>query len=335
MPDLTFAAPKLMLLLALVPLVGLIYLAVDQGRAHLATAFASPGTMPSVAPRRPRWRRHVAPLAYALALAALVVASARPQVTVAVEQESATVLLVTDQSRSMEAEDVEPDRLTAARRAAQSFLERLPDDARAGVVTYDDTVRRVEPPTTDRALARAALDSIEAGGGTATGDALQTALGLVAVAAEDSAGDGGESGRESGDGRSPAAIVLLSDGISRHGSDPLDAADAAADADVPVYTVALGTDVGTVEVPRPRTGGTRTVEVPPDRETLAEIASLTGGRALETDDAAELDSIYRELATRVTTEDEEREVSAAFAGVGALLLALGALSSLRWFGRLP
>jgi Ca-activated chloride channel family protein len=324
MPEVTFATPQLLALLAVVPFAGLVYLAAQEGRGASAAAFATPATLPSAVPRRPRWRRHVAPLAYGLALTALILACARPEVTVAVSTESATVVLVSDQSRSMEAADVAPDRLTAARDAALAFLDRLPADARAGVVTYDDAVRRAEAPTTDRSVTTEALESMRAQGGTATGDALDAALGLVE---SEPAAPVGEDGP-------PAAIVLLSDGISRHGRDPLDVARAVAEADVPVYTIALGTDAGTVEVERPN-GDTRTVEVPPDRQTLAEIAALTGGRALETGDAGELDAIYDELATSVTTEDERREVSAAFAGGGALALLLGALASLRWFHRIP
>ncbi|NLT07123.1 MAG: VWA domain-containing protein [Solirubrobacterales bacterium] len=324
MPEIEFAAPELLALLALVPLAALVYLAAQQARAARESAFAAPATLPSAVPRRPRWRRHLAPLAYAVALTALVVALARPEVTVAVSKESATVVLVTDQSRSMEAADVAPDRLTAARESALAFLDRLPADARAGVVTYDDAVRRVEAPGADRAAATDALRSLTAQGGTATGDALETALGLIEAGPE----------RQAADGAAPGAIVLLSDGIARHGRDPLEVAREARDAGVPVYTIALGTDAGTVEVARPN-GTTRTIAVPPDRDTLAEIARLTGGRSLETADADELAAIYDELATTVTTEDERREVSSAFAGGAALLLLLGGLGSLRWFGRLP
>lgn len=338
MPELTFATPELLALLALVPLAALLYMAADQGRANAAAAFASPATMPSVAPRRPRWRRHVPVVLYGLGLTALVLAVARPEATVAVTKETATVVLVSDQSRSMEAEDVAPNRLTAARRAARSFLDRLPDDARAGVVTYDDAVRRVEAPAVDRSRAIDALDTMVATGGTATGDALDTALRLIeTVGAQDGATEPGGPGDPADEGegqRSPGAIVLLSDGIASQGRDPLEVAAELADADVPVYTVALGTDYGTVEVERP-SGESRIVAVPPDRETLERIAELTGGRSLETGDAAELDSIYRDLATTVSTEDEQREVTAAFAGAGALALLLGAIASLRWFGRLP
>lgn len=324
MPEVTFATPQLLALLAVVPFVGLIYLAAQEGRGASAAAFATPATLPSAVPRRPRWRRHLPPLAYAVALTALILACARPEVTVAVSEESGTVVLVSDQSRSMQAADVAPDRLTAARDAALAFLDRLPEDARAGVVTYDDAVRRVEAPAAERGRTTAALGSLRAQGGTATGDALDTALGLIESEPAPPAGEDGP----------PAAIVLLSDGISRHGRDPLEVARAVADAGVPVYTIALGTDAGTVEVERPN-GETRTIDVPPDRATLAEIAALTGGRSLETGDAAELDEIYGELATTVTTEEEQREVSAAFAGGGALALLLGALASLRWFHRIP
>jgi len=135
--------------------------------------------------------------------------------------------------------------------------------------------------------------------------------------------------------RPPAAILLLSDGKSTRGRNPIEAARDARRQKVPVYTVALGTPNGTIEVPHPSGRGTLSREVPPDPAALREIAQITGGRTFTATAADELDAIYERLGSQVSHKDEKREVTAAFAGGALLLIGFGALLSLRWFGRLP
>jgi Ca-activated chloride channel family protein len=292
-----------------------------RGRTS-AAAFARPALMPAVLPRRAGWRRHAPPVLYALALAALILALARPQATVAVPAEQATVVLATDFSGSMEATDVRPSRLRAAQHAAERFLERVPHDVRVGAVAFNDHARLVQSPTTDRGLLRDALAGLRPSGGTATGDALDLALRAARRPAR------------RGDRPPPAAIVLLSDGTSIRGRDPLAAARDAARARVPVYTVALGTDAGTITVPD-GAGGQRTERVPPDPESLRRMAEISGGRFYAAAGDQELDTVYERLGSQVTKRPERREVTAAAAG-GALLLVLSAAGlSLRWFGRVP
>jgi Ca-activated chloride channel homolog len=317
-----FQAPLMLLGLALVPLALWLYAASETRARRLGAAFSRPAVSPSVVRGRAGWRRHGAPLLYGLALVALMVALARPQVTVAVPVEQATVLLVTDHSGSMQAADVKPSRLEAARVAAGRFLDKVPRRVRVGAVAFNHAARLVAAPTTDRDRVRRTLAALEPSGGTATGDALTVALRVATQRPR------------SGAKRPPAAIVLLSDGKSVRGRNPLAAARDARRAGVPVYTVALGTDVGTIVVPR-ASGASETRRVPPDRQSLRRIAQLSGGRTFAAGDAAELRAVYERLGSQVATRRERREVTAAAAG-GALLLVLGAAGlSLNWFGRIP
>jgi len=318
----SFAAPLFLLALLAIPLAVAAYMSFERRRRAGERAFASPDTMPSVAPVRPGWRRHAPMAAYAVALTGLAIALARPEATVAVPDGQAAVILATDRSVSMSARDVKPTRLEAARRAASRFLGEVPDDARVGSVVYNDRVRDVETPSTDRARVREALEDLRPRGGTATGDALAASLAALERAR----------GR-SGGKRAPAAIVLLSDGFATAGRDPFAVAREARRDGVRVHTVALGTDSGEIE----RRTRRRTVRrrVPPDRESLRQIAELSGGRAFATADELELDAVYEELGEQLGTREERRELTAGFTGLAALMLAAGGLMSLRWFGRLP
>ncbi|MBN1528693.1 MAG: VWA domain-containing protein [Thermoleophilaceae bacterium] len=318
----SFASPGFLALLLLLPLAALAYLRIERGRRRQAEAFAAPGMLASVAPRRPGWRRHAPMWLYGIAIAVLAVALARPQATVAVPVERASVVLAIDESGSMEARDVRPSRLAAARRAAGDFLDDVPRRVRVGAVIFNHHVRSAEAPTTDRAEVEASIAGLRSSGGTATGDALDSSLRLIAAT--------------DGDDRRPppAAIVLLSDGESTHGRDPVPVARLAAKRKIPIYTVALGTDTGTIQVQRP--DGSRTTErVPPDRDTMRQIARISSGRYYEAADAPELSAVYERLGSQVSTRPEEREITAAFAAGAVLLMMGGGAASLRWFGRLP
>jgi Ca-activated chloride channel homolog len=318
----SFQAPLFLLALVLVPVAIGIYLLVERRRKAGAERFASPALMPSVAPWRPGARRHLPLLLYTVALAAVAVALARPETTVAVAEERAAVILTTDTSGSMEARDVDPSRMTAVRRAALEFLDQAPDELRVGAVAFNHSVRSIEAPRAERADVRALLEELRPSGGTATGEGLAAALGMVNR-------EGARDGR-----RPPAAIILLSDGASTHGRDPIQVAREAARARVPVYTVALGTDSGTIEV-EGRSGATVTRPVPPDREAMRRIATISGARTFNADEREQLNAVYERLGSQVATREEQREVTAAFAAGAAVLLLAGGAMSLRWFGRLP
>jgi len=308
----SFAAPLHLAALLVLPLLALAWAAARRRRRRFAIRHPGARTVAAVAGRAPAWPRRVAPALLGLAAAALALALARPQTTVAVPVERASVMLVTDQSGSMLADDVEPTRLAAAQDAARAFLDQVPDGLLVGALSYSSGVGAALEPTADHDAVRDAIDALRAEGGTATGDALLAALDRLEA-------------RRGDDGRvAPAAIVLLSDGATTQGSDPVQAAERAARLGIPVFTVALGTPEGTVQVP-----GGQVLRVPPDPETLATIAQRSGGQAFSVEDAGELDRVYEELGSRIGTREERREVTVAFAGAGLLLLAGGLGAGLR------
>jgi Ca-activated chloride channel homolog len=323
----TFREPAVLLGLALVPVAMLAYVAIQARRRREAAAFGNPTLMPNVVTARPGWRRHLPAALLLLALTAMILAIARPQRSVAAPQRAATVVLVNDVSGSMRAEDVEPDRLTAAVESAKVLVDKTPDNFRLGLVTFSDYAQQIVAPTTDRGAVNGALERMTADGGTAMGDGL--ARGLETAQTPVPTQDG------KGTRKLPAIMVLLSDGKQTLGvDDPLDIAAKARDARIPIYTIALGTQSGEV-VQQDPFGFVQRIPVPPDKETLREIAQMTGGRFFEAVSTKDAEGIYGRIGTRLTSRPEKREVTVAFAGGAfALLLAGGALS-LVWFGRLP
>jgi Ca-activated chloride channel family protein len=317
----SFAAPLVLLALLALPVLAVAYLREQRSRRAGAAAFASPAVQSSVAPRRPGWRRHLPMLALLLAVILLILAAARPQRTVAVPIERASIMLATDVSGSMTATDVQPSRLVAAKQAARRFVQQVPARVNVGVMAFNNTARILQSPTQDRAAVNDAINSMTPSGGTATGNAITTATNTLSRAP----GQGGK--------RPPAAIVLLSDGASTSGSDPVVAAQAARKLHIPVYTVALGTQQGTITVPR-RGGGTVTQHVPPDAAALAQIARASGGASFTAQTASGLKQVYAKLGSQLGHKDEKRQITTAFAGGAAALLLSGLGMSLAWFGRL-
>jgi Ca-activated chloride channel homolog len=308
----SFAAPLFLLGLLIIPLGAAAQLLAQRRRRRFAVRFPGAPVVAAAAPAAPAWRRQVPAALLALAAAGLVTALARPETTVAVPVEQASVVLVTDTSRSMEATDVAPSRLSAARSAAERFLDEAPEDLRVGAVAYSDVARILQPPTVEHEQVRGALAGLVADGGTATGDGLDAALRSLEP--------------EQGGRRPPAAVVLLSDGESTTGSDPLAAAREAGRLGVPVYTVALGTPEGIVDGQLP---------VPPDPEALRQIAQASGGQAFEASDGDQLAAVYESLGSRLGTRMETREITAGFAAAGLLLLVGAVAASVRRHGRLP
>lgn len=317
----TFAAPLVLLALLALPLLLAWYLQLQRDRRAAAAAFAAPRLHGSVAPRRPRWRRHLPMLAFAFALALLVLAAARPQRTVAVPVKRAAIMLATDVSGSMQAVDVAPSRLIAAKRAARAFLGQVPGNVEVGVLEFNQHAKVLQPPTRDRGAARSAIDQMAISGGTATGDAIAAAVGALQAVP-------GQSGH-----RPPGAIVLISDGASTSGRDPVEAAQAARRLHIPVYTVALGTYGGTIHA-YDRKGLAHVVRVPPDPASLGRIARASGAQSFTAGDAAGLKTVYQRLGAQLGHRTTHRQVTAAFAGGALALLVLGAGASLGWFGRL-
>jgi Ca-activated chloride channel family protein len=230
-------------------------------------------------------------------------------------------MLANDVSSSMTATDVRPSRLVAAQRAAERFLAGAPSSVQVGQIEFARRPILLQSPTADHSLTRAAIAQLRpGGGGTAIGDAIATALHVLTTLAP------------KGAKRPPSAIVLLSDGTSNVGINPLTAAREAKAQHIPIYTIALGTPNGTIPIKR----GSQTINtpVPVSAEELGQIASSSGGRAYTASDSAKASAVYAELATRLGHKKVKRELTADFAGGGLVLLLLGSALSLRWFGRL-
>jgi len=336
----SFAWPLALVLLLLVPVVAFAYVAAQRRRARYAVHFTNLDLLANIVDETPAWRRHVPPVLYIGALAALIIALARPEITVSVPREEGTVILVTDISGSMNAQDVEPSRLAAAQDAAAVLIDDLPENFRVALVTFSTGVQTRVMPTTDREEVLDALYSLWANGGTAMGDAIMHALDLARLELQARDGNGQQPSptpsqqRDPGED-SPIVVVLLSDGYNTAGSaDPIQAADEAADFGLPVFTIALGTQNGVVQIPD-ASGVLRSVRVPPDEETLEEIAERTGARFFSAPDADELRGIYEDLGSRIGHDREQREITPAFIAAALVALAAGGGLALFWFNRFP
>ena len=338
----SFEWPALLWGLVLVPLVLIIYIIIQRRRMRYAVRFTNLNLLANLVPRFPGWRRHLPPAFFVLALGALLLGLARPQATVEVPREEATVVMAMDTSGSMEATDVSPDRLSAAQEAAETFLGRMPEELRVGLVSFSSRAQALSLPTSEHAQVSEALDSLRAGGGTAMGDGLARATEIGRSSVEDDAEresaqqaprseESAAAAPESSEGDAPLAVILLSDGTNTTGdTEPLQIASEAQELGIPVFTVALGTSEGVVETP---TG--EQVPVPPDENTLRQIADTTGGSFFASASEADLVRVYEDLGSQIGFVEEQQEITVAFVGAAlALLLAGGALSML-WFQKLP
>ena len=314
----SFGSPLGLLALLVVPVGAALYVAARHRRRRHALRFPAVATLAGVLPGVKPWRRRVPLALLALAAVALAVALAKPQRSVAVAVDNASVVLVMDASRSMLSQDVAPTRIDAARKAALSFVDKVPSGLQLGLVGYNTVPFLAEGPTLERDRVRSGIESLQADGGTATGDALAEALKRL------------QQRKDAQGRRAPAAIVLLSDGKSTDGRDPVEVARQAGRLGIPISTVALGTAEGVVP------GGPfgAPLSVPPDPETLRQIAAASKGDAFQVGEAGQLNDVYRRLGSQLGTRREDREVTAAFAGAGLLLLLGAAALGTRWRARL-
>jgi Ca-activated chloride channel family protein len=332
----SFGSPYLLLLLLLVPAVAALAVWFERRSSRYAVAFTNLELLAAVAPARRPLRRWLPLALFLLALAFASAAIARPRASVAKPADQATVVLLVDVSGSMRAADVKPSRLGAAQNAMEKFVARVPNRVKVGLVSFSTEPNVLVIPTTDRAILGEGIGLLSPEAGTAIGDGLAIAV-QVAKAAVGSAPRGR-------DGKRPAAIILLSDGAQTRGTlAPLQGADRARDAGIRVYTVALGTDHGTLGV-GPFGGygfggggggfGQR-FSVRPDPVTLAAISRETGGKTYRAESAQKVNDVYKELGSSIVSRHATREVSSWFAGLAALLL-LGSLGAARVTGeRLP
>ncbi len=319
----SFDWPLVLTALAALPILVAVYLDRDKRRVASQARFGNPDLLPNVVDRAPGRMRYLPPLVLLVALVFMIVGVARPHATVSVPREEATIVLAMDVSRSMKATDVEPTRLDAARVAAKTFLDEVPEKFRVGVVSFATRAVVGVPPTEDRALVATALDTL-----SSRGKGRRSATRSRSRSAWDNR-------RRPSAAVPPRAIVLISDGARDGGQvEPAEAAQQAKRRGVPVYSVLVGTPDGVVE--EELTGGfTRIIRVPPSPETLEQVATTSGGEFFAAPDAEALSRVYEELGSRLGTREQDREITDVFAALAAGLLLIAATISAFLFQRVP
>jgi Ca-activated chloride channel family protein len=316
-----FNSPVWLLALIPVALLLLAYLVLQLRRKKYVAKFSNLQLLGSVAPKRPGWRRHLTFVLLVGGLAVLALGVAEPTADVRVPRDNATVILAIDVSLSMEATDVLPNRLEAAKTAAKTFVGLLPKRINLGVVSFAGTASLLVPPTLDRTAATRAVEGLQLRESTAIGEAIFTGLDAIAAFNQQTASEGGEP--------PPARIVLLSDGTNTVGREPLpEAVPAAQKAHVEVSTIAFGTDSGTV------TNQGETIPVPSDKQTLAAIAAKTGGTFHTATSVEELKKVYDNIGSQIGYTTQNKIISWRFMVAGLLVLLVAGASSLLWAGRL-
>lgn len=315
----TFQWPIPLVLLLTLPLLIALYVWVLRRPSRQPAMHTQVALLVVATQRAGRWRRHVPAALFGLALAAVIIALARPVAPLPVPASQNTVVLSIDVSRSMLADDLPPTRIDAAKIAAREFVQALPKGLKVGLVTFSSYATLVVPPTADRTRVLEAIDLLTTEFATAIGDGLLEAVWALP-------------GRERPPNAStppapprqpviPGTVVLLSDGQSNRGTLPQDAARIAREQEVKVYSVGIGTPEGTF-----LTLGGRSIWVRLDEDTLREVAEITGGSYYRANTASELRQVYRQLGRVIGWEYKPTEVSgiAAFAAAALLLGALGA-----------
>jgi len=317
---LTFLQPSLLFVLLGVLALAVAYVAMQFRRRTYAVRFTNVDLLDSVAPRRPGWRRHMPAVLFLLALTSLVTAVARPATDVKVPRERATIIVAIDTSLSMQADDVTPSRIQAAKDAAKSFVDLLPPKINVGLVTFNGVAQIRVTPTADRVAVKQAIDETQLGERTAIGEAIFASLDALKSAPP---GPKGEA--------VPARIVLMSDGETTTGRPDAEGAAAAKKAHVPVSTIAFGTDHGTITVP----DQAQPVDVSVNRDALDKIAQETGGSSFSAASGSELKKVYSDIGSSVGYTKELKEIGVYLVGAGIIFLFITALFSLLWFSRLP
>jgi Ca-activated chloride channel family protein len=342
-----FLWPEFLALLLFIPLLALLYVWLLRRRKRLAVRYANLSLVKEALGRGPGWRRHVPPALFLMALAALLVAVARPTAVITLPSQHETIILAMDVSGSMRAADVEPNRLTASQVAAKAFVSEQPRSARIGVVSFAGTAALVQPPTQNREDIVAAIDRFQLQRGTAIGSGIIVSLAAIFPDAGIDIGQlmyGREPRSQTIDQKkdskpafkpvppgsyASAVIILLTDGQRTTGPDSIEAAKMAADRGVRVFTVGVGTPQGEIIGFE---GWSMRVRL--DEETLKQIANITHGEYFYAGNAVDLKKIYENLNARLVMEKKETEISALLAGLGALLAVIAASLSVLWFHRI-
>jgi len=327
----SFISPRMLVLLVLVPLAIGAYLRVEAQRKARTAALAALGFTPTVAGPGPRRSRHVPAVLFVIAVTLMIVAFARPQMSVGLPHREGIVILAFDVSNSMLATDLEPSRMDAAKTAAKEFVDQQPSTIKIGVVAFNNGALITQQPTSDRPAALAAIDRLASTGATSLGQGIFASLSAIAgepLSLPDDASVDDVADVDIGY-YSSAAIVLLSDGENTSGPDAEAIAQLASTAGVHIFPIGIGSTEGTVL----DIDGFN-VATALDEGMLTEIASITNGAYFNAQDSATLAEIYRSIDLRTVTDPEQTEVTALFAGISTLLLLIGGVMSMLWFGRL-
>ncbi len=343
-----FIWPHLLWLLALIPLLVALYLWILRRRRKLALRFSGLANIKAAMGPGQAVRRHLPPALLLLALSSLLLAVSRPTAVMTLPTNHQTIVLAMDVSGSMRARDVEPSRLEAAQAAARAFVEMVPASTRLAVVEFAATASVVQPPTRNREDVIKAIDRFELQRGTAVGSGILISLKALFPDANfnlrranprdtsepdeqrsRNADKPGEAAKPLATAEGSAAIILLTDGQSTTGPDPVASAELASERGIPVYTVGIGTPDGFIIGAE---GWSMRVRL--DEEALKAIAQATKGEYFYAGTAAELKTVYETLNARLVFETREIEVSSLLAGLGALLTVIAAGLSLLWFNRI-
>ena len=342
--SLNFIWPEMLWGLLALPLFVAVYVWLLRRRKKSTLRFASLGLVKEALGRSTAWRRHVPPALLLLALSTLLLATARPAAVISLPSQHEVIVLAMDVSGSMRATDVQPNRIVAAQNAAKAFVAELPRNVRLAVVSFAGTAAVVQAPTLSREDVVAAIDRFQLQRGTAIGSGIVLSLAtLFPEAGIDLSQITGARAMPpdpkdvkpasnftpvTPGSYSSAAIILLTDGQRTAGPDPLEAAKMAADRGIRIYTVGIGTKDG-------ETIGFEgwSMRVRLDEETLKNVANITRADYFYAGTAADLKQVYQSLSSRLVVEKKETEISALFAALAAVLVALAAGLSVWWFGR--
>ncbi|MDP9325316.1 MAG: VWA domain-containing protein [Candidatus Dormibacteraeota bacterium] len=314
----SFQQPALLFALLAIPVLSGLYVLAQRRRRKYALRFTDVSLLASVVGRRPAVRRHIPPALFLLGATALVVAMAQPVLNLEVARNDASVMLVIDTSGSMDASDVSPTRLDAAKKAAHNLIDQLPSNSRVGLIGFSTYPIVASTLTENRDTVLSALDALQAGGGTATGDALALAV-KEQTPARGNPADGG---------RPPTMIVLLTDGVTNRGSDPLQVAQQSKAASIPIQAIGVGSRDPSVMVHGQPVGGV-------DEQALSQIASTTGGKYYFAEESGKLGEIYSTLGSQFAWRFVRFDVTVPAVIAGAVAVLLAAMLSLWWFRVLP
>jgi Ca-activated chloride channel homolog len=314
----TFHHPERLWLLAAIPALTATYLLTQRRRRTTALHFTNLALLTQLAPRHPGWRRHISAALFLTMTTLLIAGFAGPTATVASPRDRAVIMVAVDVSLSMQATDVTPTRIDAAKAEARKFLSQLPARFNVGLVRFAGSADVIAAPTTDRDTTIAALNQLQLDKRTAIGEAVYTCLHAIRSFDAKAATD-----------PPPAHIVLMSDGDNTTGRTVADAIDAARTAHVPVSTIAFGTPYGTVTID----GETTPVEV--NKQTLRTLAEGTGGTAYEAQTAGQLSDVYTHIGSSLGWKTARHDITDRYTGIALVLALAAAAASLTWTSRLP